>query len=144
MKIQDIMTAPVETLSPESTLDEAARKMRDYNVGGLPLCDGGRLVGFITDRDIVIHATAEGLDPREVEVRDIGKRSVIYCHDTDELSDAARIMEVNQVRRLVVLDRDKKLVGIVSLGDLATRLGNEELSGEVLTYISQKAAQKAA
>src|SRR5829696_6661330 len=123
MRVREVMTRGVECTSPDATLQEAAAKMKSLDVGPLPVCDNDRLVGMITDRDITVRATAEGEAPTAVRVRDVMTPDVIYCFDDQDASEAARLMEQNQVRRLVVLNRDKRMVGIVSLGDLAVETG---------------------
>jgi CBS domain-containing protein len=112
--------------------------MKELDVGMLPVCgDNDRLVGTLTDRDITIRAVAEGLDPRTALVRDVMTPSVVYCFEDEDVEEAARLMKDNQVRRLVVLNRDKRLVGIVSLGDLAVDTGDEHLAGSALEAVSE-------
>ncbi len=137
MKIQQIMTKPVHFIPPTCTLRDAARKMRDLNVGALPVGENDRLLGMLTDRDIAIKGTAEGLNPETTDVRALVSSPIIYCYEDQDVEEAARLMEVKQIRRLVVLNRQKRLVGILSLGDIATRTGNEALSGEALEKISE-------
>jgi CBS domain-containing protein len=139
MKVSEAMTRGVECVSPETTLQEAARKMRDLDVGPLPICGDDRLVGMITDRDITVRAVAEGRDPKTARVQDVMTPDVIYVFEDQDVSEAARLMEENQVRRLVVLNRDKRLVGIVSLGDLAVETGSERLAGKTLEGVSEPA-----
>jgi CBS domain-containing protein len=143
MLIRDIMTHDVEAIHPDASLEDAARKMRTLDVGLLPICDGDRLVGMLTDRDITVRATAEGLNTKTTPARDVMTPDVVYCFEDQEISDAVRIMEQYQIRRLPVLNRDKRLVGIVSLGDLAVRDTAAEdhgLDEEVLVAVSQPAA----
>ena len=137
MKVHDVMTQVVICVGPDDTLQEAARKMRDLDVGPLPVCDNDHLAGMLTDRDIVIRAVALGLDPRSAKVRDAMSEGVCSCFEDDDVEDVARIMRVKQVRRLVVLNRDKRLVGIVSLGDLAVETDDEEMAGKTLQRISE-------
>jgi CBS domain-containing protein len=132
------MTAGVECMKPSATLREAARMMRDLNIGPLPVCgDNDRLVGIITDRDIAIRAVAEGDDPDTTPVSAVMTPKIIYCYEDQDVDEAAHMMEGNQVRRLVVLNRDKRLVGIVSLGDLAVDTRDEQLAGHTLEAISE-------
>jgi len=112
------MTRDVHLLSPDQTIREAASLMADIDVGSLPVGDNDRLVGMITDRDIVIRAVAQG-KPADTKVADVMSKEMLYCFDTDEIDDVARNMGKAQVRRLPVVNSDKRLVGIVSLGDLA-------------------------
>jgi CBS domain-containing protein len=134
------MTSPVECASPGTTLREAAQKMKDLDVGALPICGSDdRLAGIISDRDITIRAVADGLDPTTAKIGDNMSPGIIYCFEDQDVSDAAHMMEQNQIRRLVVLNRDKRLVGIVSLGDLAVDGGDEEMAGHTLEAISEPA-----
>jgi CBS domain-containing protein len=110
--------------------------MRDLDCGVMPVCDNDRLAGIITDRDIAIRAVAEGCDPSRTRVSEIMSEGVEYCFQDDDLSDAEDLMRRNQIRRLIVLNRDKRLVGILSLGDVAMR-GDEESVGETLEEISE-------
>ena len=137
MRVSEVMTQGVECIGPDATLQEAAAKMKSLDVGPLPVCDNDRLVGMVTDRDITVRATAEGDAPTDVRVRDVMTPEVIYCFEDDPVEDAARLMAAKQVRRLVVLNRDKRMVGIVSLGDLAVKTGDEQLAGNALEGISE-------
>jgi CBS domain-containing protein len=140
MQVKDIMTSNVECTQPSATLREAARMMRDLDVGPLPVCgDNDRLAGMITDRDITVRGVAEGKDPDATLVRDVMTPSIVYCFEDQDISDAAHMMEQNQIRRLVVLNRDKRLVGILSLGDLAVDTGDEQLAGHTLEAVSEPA-----
>lgn len=139
MQIQEIMTREVEVVGPDATLAEAAEKMKRRDIGPLPVCDGERLLGMLTDRDITVRATAKGCDPRTTRVRDVMTETVFYCFNDQSLEEAAEIMERAQIRRLPIVDREKRLVGIVSLGDLAVDTGEEELKAEVLEAVSQSA-----
>lgn len=137
MRVSEVMTQGVEGIGPDATLQEAAAKMKSLDVGPLPVCDNDRLVGMVTDRDITVRATAEGDAPTDVRVRDVMTSEVIYCFEDELVEDAARLMAAKQVRRLVVLNRDKRMVGIVSLGDLAVKTGDEQLAGNALEGISE-------
>ena len=142
MRVNEVMTRGAECVGPDTTLQEAARKMKDMDVGPLPVCDNDRLAGMLTDRDIVVRAVAEGRDPRTARVRDAMTEGISYCYEDDDVADAARLMREKQVRRLVVLNRDKRLVGIVSLGDLAVETSDERLAGKTLERVSQPAASR--
>jgi CBS domain-containing protein len=120
MRISDIMTRNVRVVSPDKTIQEAARLMDEMNVGVLPVCDGRRLRGMITDRDITVRATAAGLPPDTTRVRDVMSDNVWWCFDDDDVGHIVQLMSDHQIRRLPVIDHDKHLVGIVALGDLAT------------------------
>jgi CBS domain-containing protein len=140
MKIKEIMTGDFETISSGSSLTAAARKMQSLNVGVLPVEEEGRIIGLITDRDIVVRGLAEGHEPSSTEVRDILTADLVCCHENDTVEEAVRLMEDNKVRRLIVCDRDGTPVGIVSLGDIAAKSGQEQLAGEALEMISEPAA----
>ena len=138
MQVSKVMTRDAECVRPDTTVQEAARKMRDLDVGPLPVCgDNDRLVGMVTDRDIAVRAVADGQDTRTTQVREVMTPDIIYCYEDQDVGEAARLMKENQVRRLVVLNRDKRLVGIVSLGDLAVETGDEKLAGETLEQVSE-------
>jgi len=131
------MSKNVEFIRSSSTLQEAAAKMKSLDVGPLPVCHNGSLVGMITDRDITVRATAEGEPPTVIRVRDIMTPEVISCHEDDDVVEAANVMEQKKVRRLVVLDRNDKMVGIVSLGDLAVSTGDVQTAGVTLGALSE-------
>src|SRR2546425_5901862 len=114
MKLKDIMTEKVEVVAPECSLYEAARKMRDLDVGVLPVCDGERLVGMLTDRDLTTRAVAEGRDPKSSIVRESMTPEIVYCFEDQDTHEAEELMAQKQIRRLPVLNRDKRLVGIVA------------------------------
>ena len=137
MKVNEIITHDPEVIRPETALIEAAQKMKSMDIGMLPVCDGDRLVGVITDRDIAVRGVAQGYDPKTARVQEVMTPEVIYCFDDEDVKDVAKKMEEKQVRRLPVLNREKRLVGIVSLGDLAVRTGKEKLAGEVLERVSE-------
>lgn len=137
MKLSEIMTTEVEMVQPDDTLQMAARKMRDRDIGFLPVCDGGTLMGVLSDRDLAIRALAEAMDTTVMLSRDLMTTPAIYGYEDQDITEAAKIMEVNQIRRLVILRReDQSLVGIVSLGDIA-RNTPPKLSGEVLQRVSE-------
>jgi CBS domain-containing protein len=135
MLIKDIMTRGVETVSPQTTLQEAAARMKTLDVGPLPVCDGDRIEGMVTDRDIVVRGIAEGRDPRTTKVSDVMTRDVATCRENDDVREAARTMKDKQIRRLLVVDDKHKVSGIVSLGDVAVE-GNDKMSGDVLEKVS--------
>lgn len=137
MQVKDVMTRDVEVISPDAALHDAAARMQALDVGALPVCEGERLVGMITDRDITVRATAAVNDPATAEVRQVMTSNVVTCFEDQDVKEAARLMQAQQLRRLVVLDRDHRLVGIVSLGDVATDVNDTRLVGETLDQISQ-------
>ncbi len=139
MQLKEIMTRNVQVIAPDANLRDAARLMKDLDVGGIPVCDGDRLQGFVTDRDITIRAVAEGKDPSNCKVSDVMSKGIAWCFEDSDVEEAGRVMEEKQVRRLAVLDQNKRLVGIVSLGDLALESEDEDFTGEVLERVSEPA-----
>lgn len=135
MNTADIMTANVELTSPSTPVQDAAKAMRADDVGALPVGENDRLVGMITDRDIALRVVAEGRDPASTSVGDAMSEHITYCFDTDALDRAAEIMAEHQIRRLPVLNADKRLVGMVALGDLAR--SSEAVAGNALAGVSQ-------
>ncbi|SMF73124.1 CBS domain-containing protein [Xaviernesmea oryzae] len=118
MKVSEIMSRDVQIANPQQTIAEIARKMADQEIGFMPVGDGDRLVGFITDRDMVVRGLADGL-AGDAKVREVMTRDVKYCFEDDDVDDVARNMGQVQVRRLPVVNRDKRLTGVISLGDAA-------------------------
>ncbi len=137
MKLRSVLTKDPHVISPEAMICEAAKMMQQYDVGMLPVCDGQRLVGVLTDRDLAIRAVAEGADPLLTKVKEVMTPSVCWCFEDQDLEDAAKIMEEKRIRRLPIVNRGKRLVGIISLGDLALRADNEHLTEEVLECVSE-------
>ncbi|MGH6802986.1 MAG: CBS domain-containing protein [Methyloceanibacter sp.] len=135
MKVKDMMHKGAEYVAPDAKLQVIAKKMRDYDVGAIPVCEGGRTIGMVTDRDIAVRAFANGKDLSKLEAKDVMSKDVIFCRDSEEAEDAIRIMEDNKVRRLPVLNEAKKLVGMVSLGDISHAL-SQDLTGEVTKAVS--------
>jgi len=135
MKIREIMTRDVRVASPDDTLQLAAQLMEKDDFGALPVGENDRLVGMLSDRDIVIRAVARGLPPAQTKVRDVMSTDIKYVYEDESVEEVARNMSELQVRRLPVVNRDKRLVGIVSLGDLAV---TEPMpAGDALKSISQ-------
>lgn len=139
MKVQDIMTRDVERIDPDTPIGKAADKMRDLDIGFLPICDNDRLVGTVTDRDITIRSVAQGRDPRLAPVREIMSQQVFYCYEDDDVEKVGQYMQEKEVRRMLILNRQKRLVGVVSIGDLAKASGEKELAGETLGHIAEAA-----
>lgn len=137
MQIRDIMSRDVEIASPDMSIVEAAAKMRDRDTGFLPVGDNDRLVGTITDRDITVRVTAAGKDPNGAKVRDAMSEHAAWCFDDQDTKEAAKLMGDKQIHRLPVVNRDKRLVGIISIGDLARAHEDEETLGESIEEISE-------
>ena len=119
--VSDIMTTDVQVIQPHDTLHRAATLMRDLDIGALPVCDGLRLQGMLTDRDITVHGVAEGLTPDDACVSDVMTKEIVYCTGGQDVEQAMRLMGAKQIRRLPVVDSERNLIGIISLGDLAVR-----------------------
>ncbi|RYZ46541.1 MAG: CBS domain-containing protein [Myxococcaceae bacterium] len=138
-RVSEVMTPDVETLRPSDSLRVAAIKMRDLDVGPMPVCDGDELVGIVTDRDIVVRAVAQGLDMEGTQVAQAMTRGVDYVFEDDDVTQAAEKMRASKIRRILVLNQDKRLVGILALGDIAEELDAQE-SGRTLGAISADSA----
>ena len=139
MKVRDCMTSSVRIADPDQTLREAAQTMAQLDAGVMPVGENDRLVGMITDRDIAIRGVALGKGP-ETRIREVMSTDVKYCFDDDDVEHVLHSMGDLQVRRLPVLNRDKRLIGIISLGDLS-RSGEKAESGEALSDISMPGGQ---
>ena len=135
MKIKDVMTADVVVAGPDQTIADAARMMARCDAGALPVGEDDRLVGMITDRDIALRAVAKDLPP-DTPVRECMSKEVLYCFQDEDVEHVAENMGEQKVRRLPVLDREKRLVGIVSIGDLAMH-SKPKTSGQAIAAISQ-------
>ncbi|MFO1056934.1 MAG: CBS domain-containing protein [Dongiaceae bacterium] len=140
MKISEVMTPEVAIVGPDDSMQEAAILMDRFDTGALPVGDGDGVVGIVTDRDIVIRGVAAGKD-LGTAVRDLMTDAVEHCYADDEVEQAARLMAEHQVRRLPVLDRERRLVGIVSLGDLALQQEAADQAGRALSGISQPSGE---
>jgi CBS domain-containing protein len=142
MDLRDIMTRNVEVVRAGASLKDAAKKMKDLDVGLIPVCDGDRLKGVLTDRDITIRATADGRDPSKTKVSEVMSTDLAYCLEDQEVEEAVSVMEARQIRRLPIVNQDKRLIGIISLADIAVHVGDRDLSGETLEEISAPAEPK--
>lgn len=120
-KVSEVMTRGVRSLSPGDTLQSAAQAMDELAVGSLPVCDGRRLVGMVTDRDITVRGTARGLPAESTTLDQVMSGDVQWCYEDQPVEEATHLMSQAQVRRLPVVDRDKRLVGVLSLGDVAAK-----------------------
>ena len=119
MQVQEIMSHDVELIDPNSTIRDAACKLRAEDIGALPVGENDRLIGMITDRDMVIRCVADDRQPSKCLVRDAMSKKICYCFEDDDLDEAAQLMADHQVRRLPVLNRNKRLVGMISLADIS-------------------------
>jgi CBS domain-containing protein len=136
-KVQDVMTARPRAVTPQTPLSEVAEVMATDDVGVVPVVEGDRLVGIVTDRDIVVRAIAQGKDPRGMPAADVSSRELVTVNPDDDLSDALKLMAQYQVRRLAVTAEDERLVGVVSQADVALHAKDKE-AGELLESISRQ------
>ena len=140
MQVHQIMSQPVDVINPNTTSREAARRMRDENIGSLPVGENDQLIGMVTDRDIVARAVAENSLPSNTAVRTVMSEGIYYCFEDDTLEEAARIMAEHQVRRLPDLNRNQQLVGIIAVADIA-RTGDREAEDTAIEGVSQPSNQ---
>lgn len=137
-RVAELMTRGVHVMSPGDTLQAAARAMDELNVGAIPVCEGERVVGLVTDRDIVVRGVAQGLPMAATPLSEVMSAPVRCCHEDDSLADVTGLMGSVQLRRVPVLDREDRLVGMLSLGDVAAKAGPQEAGG-ALSDISEPA-----
>lgn len=133
--LKNVMSPHVKVISPEATIAEAAKQMRDGGFGMLPVGENDRMIGAISDRDLAVRALAEG-KPGSTTIRDIMSTGIVWAYDSDSVEEGARIMSEHQVRRLPIVNSEKRLVGIVSLGDFAVETADLHAVGETLSEIS--------
>lgn len=138
MRVREVMSKHPTYLRPNSTIKEAAEKMKKLDCGFIPVGDGERLLGMVTDRDIALRAVAKGKDPNKTYLKDIMTDQVLYVFEDADVKEAADSMEKKKVRRLIVLDKDKNLTGVVSLGDISTKCHDHELCGTIIEEVSEK------
>ena len=138
--ISDVMTEDVYLVTPEQTIAEAALLMREKDVGSVAVQSDDKLIGMLTDRDLAIRAVAGGADPATTKVRELMTEDVTWCYEDQDVAKTAELMKRNDIRRIIVVDRDKRLVGVVALGDLARQQPGH--SEDVLTDVSSAPPQK--
>ncbi|MHC4250863.1 MAG: CBS domain-containing protein [Planctomycetota bacterium] len=141
MNIRDVMTGDVATVRQDVSLADASVLMKERDIGLLPVTDGARAVGVVTDRDMVVRGLAAGKDPSRAPVFEVMSRPAASCGPDDSVEAAAQLMEVRGIRRLLVLGEGAKVIGIVSLGDIASRAGRSELAGAVLASVTGELAE---
>jgi CBS domain-containing protein len=139
MQVRQAMHSGAQWVEPGTPLTELARLMREHDIGAIPIGENDRLVGMVTDRDIVCRGLAGGLDLTKATAGDVMSKGIFYCRDSQEVAEAAHTMEQNKVRRLPVIDQGKRLVGILSVGDIS-RTGERALCGEIVQAVSTRAA----
>ncbi len=135
MKVREMMHKGVEWVSPDTPVATIAKKMLQLDVGAIPVGENDRLIGMVTDRDITVRGLADGKATSKLKARDVMTKGVIYCHDGDSVADAAQIMESKHVRRLPVIDANKRMVGMLSLGDIS-HAASQKIAVEVTRAVS--------
>lgn len=134
-KVAEAMHVGVEWVEPDTRLSEVAKIMRDRDVGAIPVGKNDRLVGMVTDRDLVVRGFTNGKSPASLTAGDVMTKPIVYCHDDEQIEDAIRLMETRQIRRLPVINDKKRMVGMLSLGDIS-HCGHRDLSAEVISAVS--------
>ena len=135
MNIEHAMHKGAEWIAPDTPVSKIASLMKKSDVGSLPVGENDRLIGMVTDRDLAIRALADGKDISKLTARDVMTKGIVYCRTDQSLEDAVHLMEEKKIRRLPVIDKDKRLVGMLSLGDIS-HYGGRELSGELLHEVA--------
>ena len=135
MKVKDLMHKGVQWVSPDTPLRMLAQKMLEKDIGAIPVGENDRLIGMVTDRDIAVRAVAEGKDISKLTARDVMSKGIIWCRDNEDVSDAAHTMQSKRVRRLPVIDENKRMVGMLSLGDIS-QTAPQRVTSEVLKAVS--------
>lgn len=135
MKVRELMHKGVEWVSPDTPVTALAQKMLRYDIGAIPVGEHDRLIGMVTDRDITLRGVAAGKDMAKLTAIDVMTKGIIWCRDSGEVNDAARIMENKKIRRLPVIDENRRMVGMLSLGDVS-HASSRGLVGEVMKSVS--------
>ncbi len=135
MKVKDVMHAGATWIDPDAQISEVAERMRREDVGAIPVGEHDRLIGMITDRDIALRGLSGKLDPLQMTARDVMSEPIVFCNANEDLEDAVHIMERQQIRRLPVIDEHRRMVGMLSLGDVAAR-ATPSLCAETLRAVS--------
>ncbi|HYR82553.1 MAG TPA: CBS domain-containing protein [Terriglobia bacterium] len=137
MKVSEIMSTSVECVSPDTGIKDIALKMKSLDVGFIPICENDRLVGTVTDRDIVLRGVAAGRDLNTTKARELMTKDIVWCFEDEDVKAVAKKMREKEVRRMLILNRDKRLVGVVSIGDVSQV--EEKVSGQTLHEITEVA-----
>jgi CBS domain-containing protein len=143
MQAKDLMTRTVTCISPETRIQDAAKTMKAMDVGFLAVCEKDRLVGAVTDRDVVLRVIAEGKDVKDCRARDVMTHDIFWCFEDQTADEVADYMAEKEIRRVLLLDRNKRLVGVISIGDLA-KGAEEHVTGKTIKDISAAPTAKAA
>ena len=142
MQVKEIMTRDVETVRRDTLLTDAAERMRTHDIGILPVWDGEQLQGIVTDRDIAVRAIVKNQQPELLRCQDVMTQNVVFCFEDQEVTEAGRIMQDHKIRRLPVINRQRHLVGIISIGDIALGTGDTKLAGVSVQEVSAPDAPK--
>lgn len=135
--VKEIMTKNPDALSDDMTLEQAAAEMQKYDFGFIPIKHENKVIGVVTDRDLVVRCIAKGEDPKQTTLKDIMTEEVLFCHDDDDLSKAIKMMSDNQIHRLAVYDKQNNLCGVISMGDIARKNKDASLLGKLTEAIRQ-------
>ncbi|MFW6024216.1 MAG: CBS domain-containing protein [Dichotomicrobium sp.] len=135
MKVREAMHSGVEWMAPTASLPDIAARMREHDIGAVPIGENDRLIGMVTDRDMVVKALANGADISSLTARDVMTEGILYCRADEDLGDALHIMEEHKVRRLPVIDENKRMIGMLSMGDVSSA-SSHELAGELASAVS--------
>jgi predicted transcriptional regulator len=135
MKVHEMMHKGIESVAPETSVVTLAKMMMQHDIGAIPVGENDQLIGMVTDRDIIVRAVANGKDISKLTARDVMTKGMIYCQDSEEVGDAVRIMESKKVRRLPVLNENKRMVGMLSLGDVS-HAASHEIAAVVMKAVS--------
>ncbi len=135
MKVRNVMNKGVEWVEPSTPISVLAETMKKEDIGAIPVSENDKLIGMVTERDIILRAVANGKSMSKIKARDVMTKGIVYCRDSEELDDALRIMEEKKIRRLPVIKKDKRMVGMLSTGDIASAAAHE-LAGEVIAAVS--------
>ncbi len=136
MKVKDVMHSGVTWVEPDTKLKAVAKLMRDEDIGAIPVGENDRLIGMVTDRDISCRGFVEGKNTEEMTARDVMSEGITYCNENEEAEDAIRIMEAKKIRRLPVMNEEKRMVGMLAIGDISQKLP-QDLSGEIMQAVSE-------
>ena len=135
MKVKDVMHKGVSWVQPDTSLTAIAKIMKTEDIGAVPVGENDKLVGMVTDRDIICRGLGNGKTPEKLTAKDVMTKGITFCRENEEVDDTIRIMESKQIRRLPVIDKDKRMVGMLSIGDISHSLP-QEMSGEVMRAVS--------
>lgn len=138
MQVKEIMSTHPEFLPPSTLLPKLAEEMRKHDYGFIPIGENDRLIGIVTDRDLAVRGLTQGKDPKTLQAKDIMTKKVLYCFEDDDIEKAAKSMREQQVHRLIVLNKNKRLTGVLSLGDIARKYKDDELCGKLIEDISEE------